>query len=156
MDWVIEGGCKFSVIGNKNCVTYNEVFPHIKNNKMWSGFLKWGSMDFIERSTGNIENIPAIWLTNIHHNRLIKSLTLHKSYTPDEYLEYDNYNAIEVSRTINIPTSYMGIMGVPISFLNKYNPEQFEIVDKLNTPILQGKGIYKRILIKHKKPLAQN
>lgn len=156
MDWVIEGGCKFSVIGNKNCVTYNEVFPHIKNNKMWSGFLNWGSMDFLVRYSKEMKNIPAIWVTNIRHGKLLKPLYLSKTYTPEEYPKYDNYDAIEVSKTKDIPIDYTGAIGVPISFLDKYCPDQFEIVDNLNTPKLQGKGIYKRLIIKHKKPLAQN
>ena len=157
ISWVVGGdNISFSLITNKNCVTYKEVFPLIKDNSLWSGFLNWGSMDFIVRSSKEIKSIPAIWVTNIKHGKLLKPLYLSKTYTPEEYPKYDNYDAIEVSRTEFIPKDYTGIMGVPISFLDKYNPNQFEIVDNLNTPKLKGKGIYKRILIKHKKPLAQN
>ena len=156
ISWVIEVNCKFSVIGNKNCVTYKEVFPHLKDNKLWSGFLKWGSINFIDKFSREYKSIPAIWITNIKHRKLLKPLNLIKTYTPEQYPKYDNYDAIEISRTKDIPIDYTGVIGVPISFLDKYDPNQFEIVDKLNTPKLQGKEIYKRILIRHKKPLAQN
>lgn len=157
IDWVVErDNISFSLITNKNCVTYKEVFPLIKDNKLWSGFLNWGSMDFIVRFSKEMKSIPAIWVTNIKHKKLLKPLNPIKIYTPEEYPKYDNYDAIEVSKTKDIPIDYTGVIGVPISFLDKYDPNQFEIVGKLNTPKLQGKGIYKRILIKHKKPLAQN
>ena len=154
IEWVVEdNNISFSLITNKNCVTYKEVFPLIKDNRLWSGFLNWGSMDFIVRHSKEIKNIPAIWVTNIKHGKLIKPLQLVKTYTPEEYPKYDNYNAIEVSKTKDIPIDYTGAIGVPISFLNKYCPEQFEILDALNTPKINKSGIYKRLIIKHKNHL---
>ena len=183
--WLIESNCKFSFIGNKNHVVSKAFFPLIKNNKMWSGSLKWGSMNFIDHRSEDktLKSIPAIWYTNIEFNRKTKPLELltmqeNLDKNPNlielgAYLEYENYNAIEVPRTEAIPSDYDGVMGVPISFLDKYDPNQFEIVGVTTTwfndpRYKKGKGCgvimlngvkvekYSRILIKHKKPLAQN
>jgi phenolic acid decarboxylase len=139
---------KFLIIGNYNAVTYKEIFPLIKNNKMWLGVtldgrnVWFGIPDYYEKYH-KIENgmkyafVPGVGrykrilikrreITNKRNEELI----LVKSYKGNEqhYPKYDNYDAIEVSRVINIPKDYNGVMGVPITFLNKYNPEQFEIV----------------------------
>lgn len=182
ISWVVEGdNISFSLITNKNCVTYKEVFPLIKDNKLWSGRTEWsGGMWFKTVDENNVDkvihginmkNISSFWATNIKHKKLFKPLNLIKTYMPEEYLKYDNYDAIEVSRTKDIPTDYTGVMGVPISFLDKYCPEQFDIIgitktwDNSNVKtstkhkdggIINGKIKYARILIKHKKPLAQN
>lgn len=148
--WIIESGKRFIMIGNKNCVTYKEVFPYIKDNKLWSGRKEWtGGMWFKTMNPDdvdkvidgvNMKNVPSIWLTNIEHGRRHQPLQLmtwddnlrysrHKEINgKPSYDHYDNYNAIEVPYTDAIPSDYEGIMGVPISFLDKYCPEQFEIL----------------------------
>ena len=163
---------KFLIIGNINAVAYKEVFPFIKENKMWLGcslhatkcnFIVSNDYDssntFIDKDgikKAKINN--AVWFTNLDHANRHEPIDLYKRYTPEEYPKYDNYDAIEVSKTCEIPMDYDGVMGVPITFLDKYCPEQFEIIgDACNgsdhqwdyfKPIINGKFIYKRILIK--------
>ena len=117
---------KFLIIGNGNAVTYKDIFPLIKDNKMWLGSKGIGVMGFL--SDGKLKNIFVCWLTNLDHKKHNEPLNLNKKYTPDEYPKYDNYDAIEVSKVKNIPYDYSGVMGVPISFLDKYCPTQFEII----------------------------
>lgn len=151
--WLVEGEVKFSVIGSKNSITYKEVFPLIRSNQLWlgNGFAKGNAYfrippelarDFAtgvyddETSTVHFRNID--WFTNIEHGRRHEPLVLmsmednliygSKTLRKVGYPEYDNYNAIEVPETKGIPNDYDGMMGVPISFLDKYNPEQFEIL----------------------------
>lgn len=131
---------KFLVIGHQNAITYKEIFPLIKENKLWLGFgFKGGATHFInlvyenyatatDKKEGMIRVSGVHWFTNLEHSKRQEKMILHKTYTPSEYPKYDNYNAIEVSKTANIPMDYDGAMGVPITFLDKYNPEQFEIV----------------------------
>ena len=148
--WIIEADKQFLIIGNKNCVTYKEVFPLIKDNRLWSGRTEWaGGMwfetkrdDDVDRVIEgvNMKNVPSIWLTNIDHGRRHQPIPLmtmadnlkfsrHKEIKgKDGYDHYDNYDAIEVPFTDAIPTDYEEAMGVPISFLDKYCPEQFEIL----------------------------
>ena len=163
---------KFLIIGNFSAVQYKDIFPLFKDNKMWLGVSKRG-MDFLTSS--GLKNINAVWYTNlvnINH----KNLKL-KTYNPTNYQKYDNYDAIEVSRTCDIPYDYNGVMGVPLTFLDKYNPEQFEIVaigcgnswanypdtlkalgfnpemkygGGLGTAILNGKPLYTRLFIRKK------
>lgn len=138
---LIEFDKKFLIIGNQNAITYKEIFPLIRNNKLWLGY-KCGDMAFTVpdsyepratrywvdesgqkwRSMGNI-----CWYTNLDHKKRHEELDLYKTYSPEEYPKYDNYDAIEVSRVADIPMDYEGYMGVPITFLDKYNPDQFEI-----------------------------
>ena len=137
----------FVIIGNMNAITYNEVFPYIKGNKIGLGYLN-GNKTFktpsgTEQKFGNI-----FWYTTLPISKHNDKLILFRKYTPEEYPKYDNYDAINVDKTCDIPCDYDGIMGVPISFLDKYNPKQFKIVDRINNPSLNGKIIYKRILIK--------
>ncbi len=148
--WVVEANKQFVMIGNKNAVTYKEVFPLIKANKMWSGRTEWsGGLWFetkdsadVDKVIGgvNMKNVSSVWYTNIDHGRRHQPLPLmtfegnlkyskHKELQGKEsYDKYDNYDAIEVPFTDAIPSDYDGVMGVPISFLDKYSPEQFEIV----------------------------
>ena len=104
------------------------------------------------RSMGNI-----CWFTNLDIPKRHETLDLWKKYTPEEYPTYDNYPAINVNKTVDIPADYDGVMGVPITFMDKYNPDQFEIVDTSTTampkgaPYVNGKRIYERILIRRKK-----
>ena len=117
---------KFLIIGNMNAITYKEVFPLIKNNQIWLGFnpvKQFMQVDKTLKSFGNI-----LWFTNLDHSLRHEPLILYKQYNAGEYPKYDNYNAIEVSKVTEIPIDYDGIMGVPITFLGKYCPEQFEII----------------------------
>ena len=140
---------QFLIIGNKNCITYKEVFPLIKENIIWTGCRGFaGGMWFIADYEGKTEkvvdgkkiiNVPSVWFTNLEHGRRHQPLRLmtmaenikfskHKEVRGKGYQKYDNYDAIEVPFTDAIPSDYDGVMGVPISFLDKYCPEQFEIM----------------------------
>jgi hypothetical protein len=187
--WIVKAKKQFLIIGNKNCVTYKEVFPLIKENKLWSGKTEWsGGLWFETKNPDdvdkvidgvNLKNVSSVWFTNIDHGRRHQLLPLmsmadnikyskHKEIQGKKaYDNYDNYDAIEVPFTDAIPSDYSGVMGVPVSFLDKYNPEQFEIVGwsrhnnygmdggywkggKIDATI-NGREVYRRILIKHKK-----
>jgi hypothetical protein len=148
--WTVDSKNLFVIIGNKNCVTYKEVFPLIKENRLWSGRTEWsGGMWFETKDHNdvdtvidgvNMKNVSSVWLTNIDHGRRHEPLPLmtmadnlkfskHKEIKGKKsYDVYDNYDAIEVPFTDSIPSDYDGAMGVPISFLDKYSPEQFEIM----------------------------
>ncbi|MFA5675219.1 MAG: adenine-specific methyltransferase EcoRI family protein [Christensenellales bacterium] len=148
--WIIEAEKQFIIIGNKNCVTYKEVFPLIKDNKIWSGRTEWAgglwfetkNPDDVDKVVNgvNMKNVSSVWFSNIDHGRRHQILPLmtmadnlkfsrHKEIKGKAaYDKYDNYDAIEVPFTDAIPSDYDGVMGVPISFLDKYCPEQFEIV----------------------------
>ncbi|HRO75158.1 MAG TPA: adenine-specific methyltransferase EcoRI family protein [Crocinitomicaceae bacterium] len=188
--WIVEAEKQFLIIGNMNAITYKEVFPLIKNDKMWMGvkstsqamYFRTSNIEYAtrvsqERPEGSwwkkIENEICIginnscWFTNIDHGRRHQPIPLmtmqdnikfskHKQIKENEYQKYDNYDAIEVPFTDAIPNDYDGVMGVPISFLDKYSPEQFEIIkfrkgnDDKDLSI-NGKCPYFRILIKHRK-----
>lgn len=175
---------KFLIIGNQNAITYKEIFSLIKDNRLWLGY-KAGDMSFKVpsdyemretrswrdeegnnwRSLGN-----ACWFTNLDIAKRHEDLDLYKTYTPQEYPKYDNYDAINVDKTKDIPADYAGAMGVPITFLDKYNPDQFDILgmaasagynkeivgldflgEKDARPLLNGKNTYARVFIKNKK-----
>lgn len=139
------------VIGNLNAVTYKEIFPLIKDNQLWlgqnarGGSRKGNSLSFVGYD-GVTKDISSWWFSNVENNRHNTPLDLCKRYS-NEYPKYDNYDAIEVGKSHNIPMDYDGVMGVPISFLMFHCPEQFEIVGSLN-PVLSGKCLYRRLLIK--------
>ena len=166
---------KFIIIGSQNNVTYKEIFPLLKGNKVWLGY-NYGDMAFKVpsyyeprktrywqdetgqkwRSMGNI-----CWYTNLDIRKRHEKLILWKHYTPEEFPNYDGYDAIEVGKVQDIPVDYSGVMGVPITFLTKYSPEQFEIVgiDRYTVPkdvlvggrlAVNGKSKYARILIRRK------
>lgn len=166
---------KFLIIGSQNNVTYKEVFQLIMNNKVWLGY-KSGDMAFKVpsdyearetrywqdqtgqkwRSLGNI-----CWFINLDHNKRHEELDLVCRYSPEEYPTYDNYDIINVNRIDDIPCNYTGIMGVPITFLDKYNPDQFEVLGMANSArwlsfecytIICGKKIYNRVIIRNKHP----
>ena len=150
LTWIMEGGKQFLIIGNQNAITYKEVFPLIKENKIWLGKgFTGGAGHFISNYTdyatagdhkeGMIRVSGVVWFTNIDHGRRHKPLQLmtmadnikfsrHKEIKDIGYPHYDNYDAIEVPFTDAIPSDYEGVMGVPISFMDKYCPEQFEIL----------------------------
>ena len=172
---------KFLIIGNQNAITYKEIFKLIKENKIWLGFKSGHTLfavpetysipDFYDkndksklRSNGYIIDVNGklwrnlgniCWFTNLDHSKRHEDIDLYKTYNPDEYQTYDNYDAINCDLVANIPIDYDGIIGVPISFLDKYNPEQFEIVkfrkgDDDKDLSINGKCPYFRILIRRK------
>ena len=138
---LIEYDKKFIVLGNKNAVTYKEVFPLLRDRKVWPGVSRKGENCLFEvpdhyKKYSKIINgkkyalIGVIWFTNIDHGRKQEKLDLYKKYYGNEqdYPKYENYDAINVDKTIEIPVDYDGVMGVPISFINKWNPDQFELI----------------------------
>ncbi|MCZ4302191.1 adenine-specific methyltransferase EcoRI family protein [Microbacterium oxydans] len=199
MTWLQEGRNRFAVIGNQNALTYQEVFPLIRENKVWLGkgfprnmahfntpyvtHSKW-----VEQEGEGVVRVAGVqWFTNIDHGRRHEPLQLmsmadnikfskHKDVRGVGYKPYDNFNAIDVPHTDAIPGDFDGMMGVPITFLNKYNPEQFEIIGSLNNgahgnelgatktetemtdgkvimwngPVVERQPRYKRIIIKRK------
>lgn len=169
---LVEYDKKFIIIGNKNAITYKDIFNLIKENKLWLGYRNvnndmWLFLPDDEEEYEKIvdgkkmKHIQACWFTNIDHRKRHQDLILYKKYTPEEYPKYDNYDAIEVSKTKDIPCDYDGAMGVPITFLDKFNPKQFEILGmddhrlqypewRGRGPDLNGKPIYRRIIIKRK------
>ena len=198
--WIVEGQKQFSIIGNMNAITYKETFPLIMRNEMWLGATNfnvgmyfevpesWTYSDSYkfdrERDGKKVSRVPGVcWYTNIEHGRRHQPLPLmtmednikfskHKEIRGSQYRQYDNYDAIEVPFTDAIPSDYEGIMGVPISFLDKYSPEQFEIhgsqrwakspviqkvyrgtktFDSDMKTLLDGKETYDRIFIRHRK-----
>ena len=173
---------KFLIIGNQNAITYKEIFPYIKNNELWFGVSMNGANRWFEVP----DNYPVkenaagykeengkrllfvngvVWFTNISNEKRNTPLYLYKKYSAEEYPTYDNYDAIECSRAENIHMDYDGVIGVPITFLHKYCPEQFEILGMMSGAKGEGltngndgrakfyvnnKGVYARILIRAK------
>lgn len=181
---LVEYKKKFLILGNKNAILYKEIFGLIKENKLWGGMMPMGydilfsvPDEYAKRmvETGKkgsqykiIKGVvygrsPSMWFTNLDTAKRHERFTLYKNYNPQEYPKYDNYDAIEVSKTQDIPQDYNGVMGVPISFLDKYNPEQFEIIGSNRGvdqdpkgiygrgSFLNGKETFKRLFIKNKK-----
>ena len=131
---------KFLVVGHQGAISYKEIFPLIKDNKLWLGYgFRGGAAHFIaphykdyatasDHKDGMVRVSGVVWFTNLPHDKQNEELILYKKYTPEEYSKYDNYDAINVDKTSDIPMDYEGVMGVPITFLDKYNPNQFEIL----------------------------
>jgi hypothetical protein len=130
---------KFLIIGHQGAIIYKEVFPHIIKNRLWLGYgFKGGAAHFVspyedkatasDHKEGMIRVSGVHWFTNLEIPKRNEELDLVCKYSPEEYPKYDNYDGIDVSATSDIPYDYKGIMGVPVSFLDKYNPEQFEII----------------------------
>ena len=182
----------FIILGNMNAITYKEVFPLFRENKIWYGeTIRSGDRKFHvpdsyplnatgcgvdERGRRFIRVTGVRWFTNLETDRRHEPIVLTREYSPDEYPSYENYDAIEVGRTQNIPADYYGVMGVPITFLDKYSPDQFEIVmlangnartnvapktlkevkyrphpeDRGGVGIINGRRVYARILIRRK------
>ena len=182
---LIESKKKFIIIGNQNAISYREIFKLLKENKMWLGNhvgdMKFKVPDYYEprntrywkdengqkwRSLGTI-----CWFTNLDIKKRHEDLICHKKYDKTEYPIFDNYDAINIDKTNMIPKNYKGAMAVPITFMTKYNPKQFEIIDGigrysfLNGPTKHTKGkyltqigkkrVYARIVIKHKGIVCQ-
>lgn len=179
---LIEYDKKFLIIGNINAISYKEIFKLIKENKAWlgmnmgrgiSGFIVpkhyelYGSEARVDENGNRIvATNNCLWLTNLDNSKRHEDIILYKKYTQDEFPTYENYNAINVDKTKDIPMDYPGEMGVPITFLHYYNPDQFEIIDinphffniveqGLPKPsqlkITGKKDPYARILIKNKR-----
>lgn len=137
---LIEHDKKFVIVGHQNAITYKEIFKLIKENKLWLGYgFKGGAGHFInehyedyatatDRKEGMIRVSGVHWFTNLEINKRHEDLILYKTYNEEEYPTYENFNAINVNKTKDIPMDYSGFIGVPITFLDKYNPEQFEII----------------------------
>ena len=154
---LIEYDKKFVIIGNVNAVSYKEVFPLIKENKLWFGpSISSGDRKFnvpddyplsasgcgIDTDGRKFIRVKGVrWFTNLDHNKRHEEMDLICHYSPEEYPTYDNYDAIDVSSTLDIPFDYAGIMGVPITFLDKYNPEQFEIIGAETNDFAESLGI---------------
>lgn len=154
---LIEHGKKFIVIGPTNAITYKEIFPLIKDNKLWLGngfqagnafFAVSGPGDYAkgvyDPGTGLVKFRNVSWYTNLDFPKRHENLFLYKPYSPDEYPKYDNFDAIEVSKVADIPADYVGVMGVPITFLDKHNPDQFEIVGITKTWFGGASKVYPR------------
>ncbi len=182
--WIMEAGKKFLIIGNMNAITFKEVFPLIKNNKIWLGpSITSGDREFgvptsypleaagfrIDENGNHFIRVKGVrWFTNLDHGRRHQPMQLmteadnikfsrHKEIKGIGYQHYDNYDAIDVPYSDSIPSDYKGVMGVPISWLDKYSPEQFEILgNEIDLNIEKGRGyvngkrLYSRIFI-HKK-----
>jgi len=183
----------FIIIGNGGAATYKEIFPLIKENKMWLGNKVFsGGMDMIagknydaekckhpkydERGNLLINVMMCVWFTNVDHNKRNTPITLYKTYSADKYPKYDNYDAIEVDNVNRIPCDYDGVIGVPITFLDRYCPSQFDIIwqatgntrkcapkdilkylnyiedvkDRGGCPLLNGNRVYSRLFIRKK------
>ena len=147
---LVQYGKKFLIVGSQNAITYKEIFPLIKDNRMWLGVTPKGQDMLFDVPKGYAQELVATakegsayrvvggvikgrlgnaaWFTNLDHAKRLDELILYKRYSPEEYVTYDNYDAINVDRTAEIPMDWDGVMGVPITFLDKHNPAQFEIV----------------------------
>ncbi len=176
---LVESKKSFLVLGNMNAIFYSEIFPLIKSNQLWlgnnSGHFWFQVPDYYEEKATDFKIVDGIkyrrmgnicWFTNMDLKKRHEIMETGKRYIPEEYPKYDNYNAININKTVDIPMDYEGIMGVPITFLAKHNPEQFRIVGethiadtsdevealrtdktKRHGGFINGKSIYARILI---------
>lgn len=173
VDWIFTAKKQFLIIGNNNAITYKEIFPLIKDNQMWVGytanktciFRVGEGYTFDDRITKQINDgnyygkVPAVtWFTNLPNTKRNEEMVLTASYyaNPDAYPHYDNYDGINVDRLSQIPKDYEGAMGVPITIIDSYNPEQFEIIkfrkgDDGKDLRFNGKEPYFRVLIRRKK-----
>ena len=169
VDTINEYKKEFLIIGSKNAITYKEFFPLLRDNKAWLGYnVSNGTMYFVQEDLTE-KGVPSFWYTNLEHDKRNQELILYKKYKEEEYPFYDNYNAININKVKDIPYDYKGIMGVPITFLSKHNPNQFEILDlsphffmiqqqglpkpkQLSLQNVGRKDPYARILIRNRKP----
>lgn len=190
---LVEHEKQFLIMGSRNAITYKEIWPLIQVNRMWLGSplgtvefevpvdnadpAKWGYREeVVDGVTHYFQAMRHIcWFTNLDHAKRHEELPLWKRYTPEEYPKYDNYDAINVDKVKDIPVDYDGAMGVPITFLDKWNPDQFELVGSFNAgwageqlgsalteilmkgkssmwngPVVGKKPLYKRIVIRRK------
>jgi hypothetical protein len=166
---LVEHNKKFLIIGNTNALTYKEIFKLVKDNKLRTGYTNfnvgmffmvpddWEQFHHIDESGKKIARVStSCWFTNLEVEKHKHDIDLYKKYNPEEYPKYDNYDAINVNKYTDIPCDYDGVMGVPVTFVDKYNPNQFEIVkfrkgDDDKDLTINGKCPFFRILIKNKK-----
>ncbi|GAA3020127.1 adenine-specific methyltransferase EcoRI family protein [Microbacterium dextranolyticum] len=152
---LVEYDKKFLIVGPHNAITYQGIFPLIQENKLWLGYgFQAGNAFFAiprdadyakgvyDPATGLVKFRNVTWFTNMDISKRHEELVLYKTYSAEEYPAYDNYDAIEVGKTVEIPADYDGVMGVPITFLDKYNPDQFEIVGIAKAPMGEPSKIY--------------
>ena len=166
---LVEFDKKFLIVGHQNAITYKEIFRLIKDDKIWLGYgFKGGAAYFInqhyqdyatagDHRDGMIRVSGVVWFTNLEIKKRHEDLILHKKYIPEEYPKYDNYDAINVDKTKDIPADYAGAMGVPITFLDKYNPAQFEIIGLgiSNSGLKMGVNPYKEEHKKYRKEIQK-
>lgn len=158
VDLLIQKSKKFLIIGSKNAYTYKEIFKLIQTDKIWSGYNNVKEFNALDLETNqiNIKKFGNIgWFTNINVKKRYEEITLYKKYSSSIYKKYDNYDAINVDKINDIPENYFGKVGVPITFLDRYNPNQFEIVkfrkgDDEKDLSVDGTYPYFRIIIKRK------
>jgi len=171
---------KFLIIGNVNALKYREIFPLVQSNQMWLGAsIHSGDREFgvpddypLEATCSRVDEngrkyirVKGVrWFTNLEYKERHEDIPLFRPYSPEAYPKYDNFDAIEVPKTADIPCDYYDVMGVPITFLDKYNPEQFELIGHMDShgkvpkgipnesPYLHGKWLFSRILIRRRKP----
>lgn len=175
VDQLMKYNKKFLILGDQNAVTYKETFKLIQENKLWLGYdnggTKWFQVpmdyDIPTESRKKIENGMKyfsmgriLWFTNLDTTKRHENMDFYKKYTPEEFPKYDNYDVINVDKVADIPMDYDGVMGVPITFVDKYNPGQFEMLGIANSArwigyecftIIKDRKVYNRILIKRKK-----
>ena len=168
---LIEHDKQFLIVGNMNATAYKHIFPLFKANAVWYGpsgssgsvefrvpdhyLLKASSLRVDDRGNKYISMKCVRWFTNLTHEKRHRDLDLDRTYSPEQYPVYDNYDAIEVSKTRDIPADYPGAMGVPITFFDRYNPDQFEILGLMNSfdlgvPYINGTALYTRVVIRNK------
>ena len=158
---------EFLVLGNFISVSMKNIFGYIQRNEMWLGYTPRGHT-FL-RPDGSTKEVNSAWFTNLPNNKRNEELELHETFSEKKFPEYDNYEAIEIGRVVNIPEKYDGVMGVPITFLEKYNPDQFEILDandirkharvpfkphgliKDKDSTIKGKAKFPRFVIRHRR-----
>jgi len=159
---------KLLIVGNVNAIEYKEIFPLIQANKLWLGpSLSGRNPEFqvpddyvittkasrVDENGNKFVKVTGIrWFTNMTHSKRNETLLMYKTYSKKEYPKYDNYDAINVDKVKGIPMDYTGEMGVPITFMDKFNPNQFEIITSINVPRIDGVAKYKRIVIRNKNP----
>mgnify|MGYP005850845321 CR=1 FL=1 len=154
---------KFLILGNMNAITHKEVFPLIKDGKVQLGY--GHPKNFLGPDGELTKPVFTCWYTSLPHGKKNPELTLTKTYNPLEYPKYDNYDAIEVPKVKDIPMDWKGQMGVPITFLDKFNSDQFEILGNIgayapdgyslgSAIYANGTAIYKRLVIRNKKPVG--
>ena len=131
---------KFLIIGNKNAITYKEFFPVLKNNEVWIGCNSPSEFSTPDGLTKKLNGLTR-WFTNLDVAKRHEKLILWKNYTSDEYPKYDNYDAINVDKVSEIPCDYDGVMGVPITFMDSFSPEQFEIIGMAHGEMGQALGV---------------
>ena len=155
MATLMEWGGQFCVLGNMNALSMKEGFALVRDGKMWLGATPRGHK--FDTPDGE-RAVNSVWFTNMDHKRRHEEMSLCREFDPAKYPRYDNYDAIEVSKVKDIPCDYDGVMGVPITFLDRHCPDQFEIVGWTRNPkpqgdaTINGKAVYRRLLIRNRKP----